>query len=61
MEVEVIRAKCDGCYVLIEMDANAKVGERVIKSTPHNITNNGKIMMDIVEQKNLTIANSLDF
>ena len=61
MEVEVIRAKDDGCYVLIEKDANAKVGERFIKSTPHNITNNGKIMMDIIERQNLTIANSLDF
>ena len=39
----------------------AKVGERVIKGDPNNITNNGKIMMDIIEWKNLKIANSLAF
>ena len=42
------------------MDANAKVGGKVIKGDPHNITNNGKIMMDIIDRQNLTIANSLD-
>ena len=60
IEEEVIQAKDDGCYILIQMDANAKVGNEVIKGDPHKISNNGKIMHDIVTRQNLQIANSLD-
>ena len=43
------------------MDVMCKGWERVIKGDPNNITNNGKIMMGIIEWKNLKIANSLAF
>ena len=42
------------------MDANAKVGERIIKGDPHHTSSNGKIMLDIMERQNMIIANSLD-
>ena len=40
------------------MDANAKVGKKVIKDDPNHITGNGKIMMDIINRQNLVIANA---
>ena len=43
-EAEIMKAKDDNCMILIEMDANAKVGSDIIKNDPHSITNNGKIM-----------------
>ena len=42
------------------MDANAKVGKEIIKNDPNEISNNGKILLEIVERNNLTIANSLN-
>ena len=60
LETEVIKAKDDGCLIIIEMDANAKVGKDVIKNDPNNMTNNGKLFLDMIERQNLKIANSLD-
>ena len=59
-EVEVIKAKDENCFVIIQMDANAKVGNSIIKDDPHTRSSNGKIMMDVVERQHLVIANSLD-
>ena len=60
LEGEVIRAKEENCYILIEMDANAKVGKSVIKEDQHNISSNGKIKFDFVERQGLVISNSKD-
>ena len=59
-EGEIIKAKNDKCFILIEMDANAKLGKTVIKDDPNEITSNGKLLYDIVERQNLVIINSLD-
>ena len=42
------------------MDANAKVGNTIIKEDPHNMTNNGKLLLDVVQRQGLIIGNSLD-
>ena len=42
---------------MIEMDANAKVGKKVVKGDPHEMTNNGKLMLDLTERQNLVITN----
>ena len=60
IEKEVISAKDNGCMMIMEMDANAKVGREVIANDPHNQTNNGKILVDMVSRNNLVIANALD-
>ena len=60
LEEEVIRGKDEGCFILIEMDANAKVGHTIIKGDPHKMSNNGKLLHDIIERRNLVIRNSLD-
>ena len=60
METEVLKAKDNDCMVMIEMDANAKVGKDVIKDDPNKMTGNGKLLMDMLKRQNLTILNSLD-
>ena len=54
LEQEIIRAKQDNCWILIEMDANAK-----LDSEFHKMTENGKLMLEIVERQNLVILNKL--
>ena len=60
LETEVMKAKDDSCNIIIQMDANAKVGSEIIKGDPNKISNNGKLMLDIMERQNLIIVNSLD-
>ena len=40
------------------MDGNAKLGKNVIKQDPHNITENGKFLKDLMERENLNLLNS---
>ena len=42
------------------LEANAKVGKSVIKEDQHNISSNGKIMLDLVERHDLMIINSMN-
>ena len=60
VENEVIKARDNGCLILIQTDANAKVGNTEIKNDPHETSNNGKILLEMVRRQNLTIGNSLD-
>ena len=48
------------CKILIQMDANAKVGCEIIKSDPNKISNNGRLLVDLVERQNLAILNAND-
>ena len=56
IEEEVITAKDENCLVIIQLDANAKIGREKIKDDPNEISANGKILLDMVERQNLTIA-----
>ena len=40
------------------MDANAKVGNKVVPGDPHEVSDNGKLLLDLVERQNLRILNS---
>ena len=55
-----IKAKDDGYFVLVEMDANAKVGKDIIAGDNHITSNNGKLFLDVIDRQDLVIANSLD-
>ena len=59
-EAEVIKAKDNNCFIIAEMDANAKLGNKIIKNDPNEMTNNGKLLFDIIERQGLVITNSLD-
>ena len=58
LEKEVIKAYDEGCLILIEMDANAKVGKQVINDDPHDTSENGKLLLEFVERQNLKILNA---
>ena len=60
LECEICKARDEGCLIIIELDANAKVGEEVIKSDPNPCSNNGKLLLDMISRQNMTIANASD-
>ena len=60
LEKEIMDAKSENCGVLIELDANAKLGPSIIQGDPHEMSENGEIMFNIVKRHNLTIANATD-
>ena len=60
VENEIISAKENHCLIILQMDANAKVGKDEISDDPHEVSNNGKIMLEMVERQGLIIANTLD-
>ena len=51
-------AKMDGCLLILEFDANAKVGFDVIKNDPCPQSPNGKILLDLVDRNSLVICNA---
>ena len=57
LEKEVISAKEAGALVVIQMDANAKVGKDVVKNDPNDMSENGKLLLEFVERQNLRILN----
>ena len=58
LEKEVIKAKDEGCLVLIEMDANAKVGRDIVPGDPNEESEKGKLLEQFVERQHLKILNS---
>ena len=47
LEEEIISAKSESCMVIIQMDANAKVGRNIISQDPNNVTDsNGALTGD---------------
>ena len=54
LEQEIIEAKQNDCWILIEMDANAKLNSEI-----HPMTENGRLMAGLVERQNLVILNNL--
>ena len=61
LQKEVERAKEEGKMVLIQMDANAKIGNKFLKRNPKNETSsNGKFLIDLVRSNKLVICNNSD-
>ena len=58
LEKEVISAKDQNCGILIQMDANAKVGYEVIRNDPNQLSNNGRVLLELVERQQLSILNA---
>ena len=57
LETEIERADLAGKSVIIEMDANSKLGAKYVEKDPHQMSPNGSILADIIERQNLTVAN----
>ena len=56
-EVEIISAKQEGCLVIMQMDANAKIGNKYIKNDPNHCSKNGKILLELVQRQGMYIGN----
>ena len=59
LEKEILAAERETCEVLIQMDANSKVGQQVIPQNPHsNSDDNGRQLLSIIERHNLSLLNA---
>ena len=59
LEEEIKKAKMNGKYIFIQMDANAKLGPDVIKGDPCQQSDNGKILCDILKRNALIVMNGV--
>ena len=60
VEEEIVAAKDNECLVVLQTDANAKIGKEYLKNDPNNTSANGKILLQLCKRQNLTILNTLD-
>ena len=58
IEEEVLKAKFEGAYVCIELDANAKLGCDIIENDPNEKSANGDLLLGIIVRNNLIVCNS---
>jgi hypothetical protein len=58
MEQEIVSAKSENCMILIEMDANAKLGNEIITQDPHKMSDNGRLLWDLITRESLVLLNS---
>ena len=57
LETEIEKAELAGKSVLVELDANAKLGSKYIPRDPHAITPNGLLLAGIIERHSLNVGN----
>jgi hypothetical protein len=60
LEIEIEKATLAGKAVIIEMDANSKLGSKYIPEDPHGMTPNGSLLAGIIERQNLIVGNGSD-
>ena len=60
LEAEIVKAEMSNKAVLIQMDANSKLGPDIIKNDPHDQTPNGKLLNDIMIRHGLLVVNGID-
>ena len=60
LEEAIISCEERNCGLIIEMDCNAKLGKEIIKGDPHEMSNNGKMLWDIMIRRNCTVVNSTE-
>ena len=58
LEKQVILAFEEKCLIIIQMDANAKLGSRLFAKDPHDMTENGLFLSEMVQRQNLHILNT---
>ena len=57
LEIEIEKAELAGKSIIIEMDANSKLGPKYVPGDPHGISPNGALLADIIERHNLIVGN----
>ena len=59
LEEEVVKAQNQGKSIIMELDANCKLGPQYIPNDPKQMSANGKIMAGIIERHALCVANGI--
>ena len=59
LEEEIVKALAEGKSLIIEMDANSKLGKEFIENDPKPMSGNGKILSGIINRHELCVANGL--
>ena len=49
---EIVKAELAGKSILIELDANSKLGNDIIPGDPHSQSENGKLLAGIIRRHN---------
>jgi hypothetical protein len=57
LEIEIEKSHLAGKSVLIEIDANSKLGPKYITGDPHAMSPNGALLAGIIERQNLIVGN----
>ena len=60
LEEEICKAEMLGKSIIIQMDANSKLGPKIIEKDPHCQSNNGHLLAGIIERHGLIVANSIN-
>ena len=59
IEEEILAAKSESCLVLVQMDANAKLGRNIISMDPNTGTDgNGRQMLNLINRQSLILLNT---
>ena len=58
LEEEILKALNSGNMLCLAMDANAKIGKKYISGDTHDISSNGRLLLNLVERLNLVVVNS---
>ena len=59
LEEEIVKAELEDKSVIIEMDANSKLGPTIIPGDKHQQSDNGRILAGIIERHGLIVGNAL--
>ena len=60
LESRIITAKSDRKFVCLEFDANSKLGYEIIPGDLYPISQNGKLLRDIISRQDLIVLNATD-
>ena len=58
LEKEINKAEMEGKSVIIEMDANSKLGPEKIPNVKHQISPNGRLLADVIDRHAMFVVNS---
>ena len=60
LERRIVSAKSELKMICIECDANSKLGNNWIAGDPHEMSENGKLMAEIISRQNLIVVNATE-
>ena len=59
LEEEIVKAELAGKSVIVELDANSKLGPKYIPGDIHNQSDNGKLLAALIDRHGMVIGNSM--